>query len=76
MPFLTGLLASIIRPIIQEQILGLQNWIKDEVMNKKIYEEHDKIKLTLVEGMAEASTKEERYAMLQNYKNYMSSGKP
>jgi hypothetical protein len=71
--FLTGLLSSIIRPIIQAEIAELKQHIVDQVGRKDIYDKHDKKKLELAEEMAQADTKEERYAILQKMYDYQPS---
>lgn len=67
--FLTGLLSSIIRPIIQEELGKLKLHIADSIERKRIYEKYDREAQELISAMAEASTSEERYAILSRIRN-------
>ena len=67
--FLAGLLAKIIRPIIQEEIEKIAQVIRNSVERRKAFEKFDKEAQELVQEMADASTSEERWAVLQKFKN-------
>lgn len=67
--FLMGLLAKIIRPIIEEQVKELKDFIVVSVERRQAFEKYDKEAQQLAEEMANASTSEERWAVLQKFKN-------
>lgn len=67
--FLTGLLAKIIRPIIQAELAEFAQFITNAVERRKAFEKYDKEAQELLEEMASASTSEERWAVLQKFKN-------
>jgi hypothetical protein len=67
--FLTGLLSSIIRPILEDMFADLKLEIADSVDRKRTYEKYDIQAQDLTLKMANASTSEERFAILQQIKN-------
>ena len=73
MTWLAAFLGSIIRPIIQEEFLALKKDLSDSLAQKKKFEKYDQEAAELQEDMANASTPEERYAILQRIKNARAS---
>ncbi len=69
MSWLITLLGSIIRPIIREEFANLKLMIRDSMERTRIYEQYDRERDDLTKEMAEASTSEERWAILQKIKN-------
>jgi phosphopantothenoylcysteine synthetase/decarboxylase len=71
--FLSGLLASIIRPIIQEQIEALKGWILDvvqtNVARKDSYDKHDKEAEEIIAAAEKATTTEEVKAHVRRLKD-------
>lgn len=67
--FLTSLIASVVRPIIEDAIKDLIQYLENQYLRKKDYERFDEEAVELSEAMAEASTSEERYAILQRIKS-------
>ena len=59
MEFLTGLLASVIRPIIREELEGLKAWAFEQSVKVEKFKEYDKRALANIEAMENASTTEE-----------------
>lgn len=68
MEFLTGLLASIIRPIIQDEIAKLKDYLAVQFQRNEIYDKYDKEALELIEQIAKANTSEERWAYVAKLK--------
>ena len=66
--FLTGLLSSIIRPILVEELGKLKLHITDSVERRAIYEKYDKESLELIEQANQATTTEEVRAHLRQLK--------
>lgn len=67
--FLTGLLSDIIRPIIQDELKELKDFAIKNYDRLKTYEKFDAEAYELTKSMAEASTSEERYAILSRIKD-------
>jgi hypothetical protein len=67
--FLTGLLSSIIRPILEDLFASLKLELMDSMDRKRSYEKFDVEAQELTLKMASASTAEERFAILQQIKN-------
>jgi len=57
--FLTGLLSSIIRPIIQDELRELKAWAFEQSVKVQKFKEYDKEALKNIEAMEKASTTEE-----------------
>lgn len=73
MQFLTGLLASIIRPIIQNELNALKKWIANE-LDKKMGIREEGIKAReLKEELANANTNEERRVVREKIFDYFDS---
>jgi len=70
MEFLRGLLAEILRPIIQEQFNELKQFISQSVARKKAYEKFDRKAQELIEQAENASTTEEVKAHLRRLKEF------
>lgn len=68
MAFLTGLLASIIRPIIQEEIGELKDFIAVQLQRNDIYQKYDLEAQEIIEQIAKANTSEERWAYVRRLK--------
>lgn len=66
---MTGLLASIIRPIIQEEMAKLIAQINELYKENKAYAEFDKEVEIYAPKLAEAGTSAERWALLQDLKD-------
>jgi hypothetical protein len=71
--FFTGLLSDILRPLIREEFAKAKLHIIDAVERKRSYEKYDREAEELIKQMAEASTSEERYAILGRIKNARAS---
>jgi hypothetical protein len=71
--WLTNLLASIIRPIIQGEIENLRAFLVTQYRINRAYAKYDEEAQKLMEEMANASTSEERWAILQKIKNARAS---
>lgn len=69
MEFLTGLLASIIRPIIQKEIADLKDYIAKLYQRNEKWNEYDKELEKYLPALAGASTSEERWALLADLKS-------
>ena len=67
--FLSSILGPIIRPIIQEELENFKSWVVDQWMRREAYQKYDDEAQALMEEMANASTSEERYAILQKLRN-------
>lgn len=67
--FLTGLLSDIIRPILREELQAIKNYYATEKQRLKDFEKHDAESQVFIKEMADASTSEERYAILQKLHN-------
>lgn len=65
MEFLTGLLASIIRPIIQEELAELKAWAFMQAKRLETYEKHDREAEELILAAEKATTPEEVKAHLR-----------
>lgn len=59
MNFLTSLLASIIRPIIREELDDFKKWSKEEFIENKKFKEFDSIVMKNIDAMESATTPEE-----------------
>jgi len=57
--FLTGLLSSIIRPIIQEELKELKEFAKIQYQRLQSYEKHDNEAEELIKAAEKATTTEE-----------------
>lgn len=68
-PFLTGLLADVLRPIIREELGKVKEEIISSIERKDAFGEYDAEVNELMKEMANASTSEERWAVLQKFKN-------
>ena len=66
--FLTGLLASILRPIIQDEFIKLKSDLVKMWGRNERFKEYDQQAQVLMEQMANASTSEERWALLTRIK--------
>lgn len=66
MEWLSAFLASIIRPIIQDEFKEYRKWIIDGQLQLERFKEHDKEAQELIERIANASTSEERWAHLRD----------
>lgn len=71
--FLTGLLSSIIRPIIQEEINKLTDVIQKALSREAIYKKYDQEATELIDLVAKANTPEERWAYVQTLKDKRAS---
>lgn len=67
--WLTTLLASIIRPIIEDEIAKLKAHLITQFELNRAFDQYDQEAQKLMEEMANASTSEERWAILQKIKN-------
>ena len=70
MTFLMGLLASIIRPIIQEEIANLKAYISEQYQLNKKFEGYDKEVVELIEAAENATTTEEVWAHVRRLKEH------
>jgi hypothetical protein len=59
MEFLTSLLASIIRPIIREELDKFKDWAKEEFIQNKKFKEFDSVAMENIKAMESATTPEE-----------------
>lgn len=66
--WLAGLLASVIRPIIEESIEKGLGKIREAAENRRAFEEIDAMTQELSEEMARAESAEERWAILEKIK--------
>jgi hypothetical protein len=73
MEWLTGLLASIIRPIIEEELRDLKAWAFMQSERMRRYEQIDKEAEELIKSMANATTAEERWAHLRRLQSLRAS---
>jgi len=62
--FLVGLVTAIIRPIIQNEINQLKDWMEDSVMQNRRFKEFDVEAESLIKQASEATTVEEVNALL------------
>jgi hypothetical protein len=67
--FLTALLSSIIRPIIQAELEKLKAHISELFHENQKFKEFDKEVDVYMPMLANASTSEERWALVQDLKN-------
>lgn len=68
MEFLTSLLASIIRPIIQEELQALKVFFLEQYQRNEVYEKYDREAEELIEAANKATTTEEVRAHLRKLK--------
>lgn len=68
MNFLTGLLASIIRPIIREEIADLKAHLSEQINRQKAFSEFDREADELIKAADQATTTEEVKAHLRRLK--------
>ena len=68
MAFLTSLLASIIRPIIEEQFAKLFDHLEKQSARLDIYKKYDEEAIALIDQVAKANTSEERWAYVHKLK--------
>lgn len=68
MNFLTGLLASIIRPIIREEVEKLKAFISQQYMLDKKFREYDQEVMELIDYAEKATTTEEVWAHVRRLK--------
>lgn len=68
MEFLTGLLASIIRPLLREEIEKLKDFIVEREDRKEAFIEFDREADELIEAAGKATTTEEVKAHLRRLK--------
>lgn len=66
--FLTGLLSSIIRPILQEEIAKLKGYLYEQNGRLQTYKKYDEEALELIEAANNATTTEEVRAHLRRLK--------
>jgi len=62
--FLTGLLSSILRPILEDLFKELRLEVMDSINRTNAYKKYDDEAVELSKAMADATTSEERYAIL------------
>lgn len=74
--FLTGLLSKIIRPIISEEFLKIRSEILMAVDRREAFKQYDEEVDELVKEIENATTSEERWAVLQKFKNARASIRP
>jgi hypothetical protein len=65
MAWLSGLLASIIRPILQEELRGLKAFAFDQYQRLESYKKFEQEAADLIERAAKATTSEERWAHVE-----------
>lgn len=68
MNFITSLLASVLRPIIREQFEELKVFLANQWVRREAFRRYDQEATELMEQMANASTSEERWAILARIK--------
>jgi len=57
--FLTSLLSSILRPIIQQEFNELKKWLKESYLENEKFKEFDSIAMENISAMESATTPEE-----------------
>lgn len=68
MEFLTGLLASIIRPLLKEQLEELKDYLAVQFQRNEIYDKYDAEAQELIESINKATTTEEVRAHVRRLK--------
>lgn len=67
--FFQGLMAKAIEPIIRDELAKFRVYVQESLEKRKAFEAYEKETEKLTKEMAEASTSEERWAILQKIKN-------